>query len=353
MAQGNGRDHHIKGFSIWMAGGGIKGGITHGATDEFGYSAVQRRRPRPRPARHDPRPLRHRPHPACLSLPGPRLPPDRRRRQGREADPGVNAERHRRALHPRECRRAAATQDRIAIDLKLDDERTTRKQAEPLPEQGSVKRFGFVSLSVPFVVVRAKKSRPMRTCCSNQSARHRFDRCCVRRDWSWRRRRSSMLSKAARRPARLDRPPRRTRATAPAHSNPSCTGAFFLDFDSFIRQNPHKEKRDPNSRSTLHHSLGPKGTRIPPSTAVLAFGSRRVRQSDRCHSSRSARGGPKQSFSPSRECKQPKPAIRTIAWSRSLIANTKSLCHRTTRRINFDPRHSWRLRRNRRPETGS
>ena len=41
MAQGNGRDHHIKGFSIWMAGGGIKGGITHGATDEFGYNAVQ------------------------------------------------------------------------------------------------------------------------------------------------------------------------------------------------------------------------------------------------------------------------------------------------------------------------
>ena len=41
MAQGNGRDHHIKGFSIWMAGGGIKGGLTHGATDEFGYSAVK------------------------------------------------------------------------------------------------------------------------------------------------------------------------------------------------------------------------------------------------------------------------------------------------------------------------
>ena len=41
MAQGNGRDHHIKGFSIWMAGGGIKGGITHGATDELGYNAVE------------------------------------------------------------------------------------------------------------------------------------------------------------------------------------------------------------------------------------------------------------------------------------------------------------------------
>jgi hypothetical protein len=41
MAQGNGRDHHIKGFSLWMAGGGIKGGITHGSTDELGYNAVE------------------------------------------------------------------------------------------------------------------------------------------------------------------------------------------------------------------------------------------------------------------------------------------------------------------------
>ena len=40
MAQGNGRDHHIKGFSMWMCGGGIKGGITYGATDELGYNAV-------------------------------------------------------------------------------------------------------------------------------------------------------------------------------------------------------------------------------------------------------------------------------------------------------------------------
>jgi hypothetical protein len=41
MAQGDGRDHHIKGFSIWIAGGGIKGGISHGATDELGYEAVE------------------------------------------------------------------------------------------------------------------------------------------------------------------------------------------------------------------------------------------------------------------------------------------------------------------------
>ena len=41
MAQGNGRDHHIKGFSLFLAGGGIKGGITHGSTDELGYNAVE------------------------------------------------------------------------------------------------------------------------------------------------------------------------------------------------------------------------------------------------------------------------------------------------------------------------
>ncbi len=40
MAQGNGRDHHMKGFSMWLAGGGIKPGITHGATDELGYNSV-------------------------------------------------------------------------------------------------------------------------------------------------------------------------------------------------------------------------------------------------------------------------------------------------------------------------
>jgi hypothetical protein len=41
MAQGNGRDHHSKGFSIWLAGGGVKGGISHGNTDELGYHAVE------------------------------------------------------------------------------------------------------------------------------------------------------------------------------------------------------------------------------------------------------------------------------------------------------------------------
>ena len=39
----DGRDHHPYGFSVWMAGGGIKGGITHGATDEIGFHAVEHR----------------------------------------------------------------------------------------------------------------------------------------------------------------------------------------------------------------------------------------------------------------------------------------------------------------------
>ena len=36
-----GRDHHPKCYSMWMAGGGIKGGVTHGLTDEFGYNILK------------------------------------------------------------------------------------------------------------------------------------------------------------------------------------------------------------------------------------------------------------------------------------------------------------------------
>ena len=41
MGQGTGRDHHILGFSVFMAGGGVKAGTTYGATDELGYRAVE------------------------------------------------------------------------------------------------------------------------------------------------------------------------------------------------------------------------------------------------------------------------------------------------------------------------
>jgi hypothetical protein len=40
MGQGSGRDHHINAFSIWLAGGGIKGGVTWGSTDDLGYRYV-------------------------------------------------------------------------------------------------------------------------------------------------------------------------------------------------------------------------------------------------------------------------------------------------------------------------
>jgi len=41
MGQGTGRDHHILAFSVFMAGGGVKGGFSHGETDELGYRSVQ------------------------------------------------------------------------------------------------------------------------------------------------------------------------------------------------------------------------------------------------------------------------------------------------------------------------
>ena len=41
MAQSSGRDHHIKGYSLWMAGGGIQPGVSYGNTDELGYAAVE------------------------------------------------------------------------------------------------------------------------------------------------------------------------------------------------------------------------------------------------------------------------------------------------------------------------
>jgi uncharacterized protein (DUF1501 family) len=43
VAQGGsgGRDHNPKGFTYWLAGGGVKGGTSYGATDEIGHQAVE------------------------------------------------------------------------------------------------------------------------------------------------------------------------------------------------------------------------------------------------------------------------------------------------------------------------
>jgi hypothetical protein len=39
--QNIGRDHNTYGFSMWLAGGGVQGGLVYGATDEFGHHAVE------------------------------------------------------------------------------------------------------------------------------------------------------------------------------------------------------------------------------------------------------------------------------------------------------------------------
>ncbi len=41
LSGGDGRVHRPWGFSLWMAGGGVSGGMTYGATDEFGYHVVE------------------------------------------------------------------------------------------------------------------------------------------------------------------------------------------------------------------------------------------------------------------------------------------------------------------------
>ena len=40
VENGDGRNHHPQGFTVWMAGGGVKPGLTYGATDDFGYRPV-------------------------------------------------------------------------------------------------------------------------------------------------------------------------------------------------------------------------------------------------------------------------------------------------------------------------
>jgi hypothetical protein len=40
---GDGRDHHPNAFTMWLAGGGVKGGVTLGESDEFGFNVVRDR----------------------------------------------------------------------------------------------------------------------------------------------------------------------------------------------------------------------------------------------------------------------------------------------------------------------
>ena len=77
----DGRDHHPEGFSVWLAGGGVKGGTIYGATDDMGMHAVEQRLHHARPARHDPAPAGHRSRPVDVPLQRPRLSAHRRARQ--------------------------------------------------------------------------------------------------------------------------------------------------------------------------------------------------------------------------------------------------------------------------------
>ena len=81
MGQGSGRDHHINAFSIWLAGGGIKGGTHWGQTDELGYRYLDNDQ---KVHVHDLHATLlylcgHRPLALQRELPGPRRPPHRRR----------------------------------------------------------------------------------------------------------------------------------------------------------------------------------------------------------------------------------------------------------------------------------
>ena len=85
-----GRDHHPQAFTMWMAGGGIKPGLTYGATDDLGFHVVEN------PVHvHDLQATilhlpRLRPREAHLPLRRPRLPPDRRAWQRREGHIGLS-----------------------------------------------------------------------------------------------------------------------------------------------------------------------------------------------------------------------------------------------------------------------
>ena len=86
-----GRDHNNKAFSIWLAGGGVKGGTVYGATDRVRRDGRRGQSSHSRPARDDSASARLRPHEADLSLQRPRFPAHGQFRRSREGNPGMTA----------------------------------------------------------------------------------------------------------------------------------------------------------------------------------------------------------------------------------------------------------------------
>ena len=87
-----GRDHNPFTFTSWLAGGGIKGGVTYGASDEWSYKAVDNVTYCYDLHATVLAPAGHRPHPADLPPQRHRPPPDRRARACDRADSGVTGE---------------------------------------------------------------------------------------------------------------------------------------------------------------------------------------------------------------------------------------------------------------------
>ena len=85
----SGRDHHKDAYTVWLAGGGIKPGVSHGRSDDFGMDIAENPGPCPRPERNRAASAGHRPRTADLPLPGPRIPPDRRARPTDQRSSGV------------------------------------------------------------------------------------------------------------------------------------------------------------------------------------------------------------------------------------------------------------------------
>lgn len=88
---GDGRDHNHKGYTTWMAGGGVKGGMSYGSTDDHGYAAAENKC-----HIHDWHAtilhlLGPRSHASYVSLCGPGLPDDRCLRECRSGNSGLNS----------------------------------------------------------------------------------------------------------------------------------------------------------------------------------------------------------------------------------------------------------------------